>query len=257
MVKEKYETLTQSLRENLEKKDDIQALVFLGSTGSNADQWSDHDFFVITDPGKQEKYRMDLSWIPGEKIFYFQDTPHGLKVFIEPGHLLDFAVFDASEIFLSQVTQYKVIFDKTGVTREFGQIQQMTILRSQTHNAPREIQWGRILFYLYTAYNRYLRGEILSAYQLSHCKAMELVLRIVSPLQQPLTPSGDIMDPFRKFEIMFPAIAGKIHKTLSLDTPGFISAILILLEEILYPALDESQRKWGEWLKQYIQKGSR
>jgi len=28
------------------------------------DEWSDHDFFVITPAGEQERMRTDLSWLP-------------------------------------------------------------------------------------------------------------------------------------------------------------------------------------------------
>ena len=28
------------------------------------DEWSDHDFFLISQPGEQEALRQDLSWLP-------------------------------------------------------------------------------------------------------------------------------------------------------------------------------------------------
>lgn len=248
-----YQQYTTRLQASLESRSDIQALVVLGSAATGPDQWSDHDFFVITDPGCQEKYRQDLSWIPGKPLFFFRDTAHGLKVFIEPDHLLDFAVFDPGEIFLSQVTAYAVVFDKTGVCRGFPEIQQMTVLRSQTQQAPLEVQWGRLLFQLFTAFQRNQRGEKLSAHSLARAKSLDTLLRLLYTVSYPEVLPKDIMDLLRGAEQALPQWAGKMAKALEQDIPGVISGFLELCSEAVYPHLSPEQRQWGEWLRSFIQ----
>ena len=73
------------------------------------DQWSDHDFFVISEPGSQEYFRNDLSWLPDDRqiAFWFRETTHGLKVVYENGNLLEFAVFDFAELELAKADRFR------------------------------------------------------------------------------------------------------------------------------------------------------
>ena len=87
--------LTQSARQNPR----VVGLIAVGSMSEVAtvpDAWSDHDFFLIVQPGEQESFRTDLSWLPQPNTIAlsFRDTEHGLKVVYNNGHLLEFAVFD-------------------------------------------------------------------------------------------------------------------------------------------------------------------
>ena len=81
------------------------------------DEWSDHDFFVITPPGGQEELRNDLSWLPCRRSHRAlgTETDHGLIVIYDDGHLLEFAVFDLEEIALAGVNRYRVLLDRGGV----------------------------------------------------------------------------------------------------------------------------------------------
>ncbi len=80
-----YNQFTQELRLKLAGDDRITALIALGSMAQQdyqPDEWSDHDFFVVTIHGVQEDMRQDLSWLPhaDEIVFHFRETEHGLKV---------------------------------------------------------------------------------------------------------------------------------------------------------------------------------
>src|SRR5712692_1801052 len=103
MQPEEYRRFSERLREGLAGDDRVLGLVALGSMSGEPpgpDQWSDHDFFVISRPGEQERLRTDLSWLPDaeEIVFTYRDTPHGVKVFYRSAHLLEFAVFDLDEM---------------------------------------------------------------------------------------------------------------------------------------------------------------
>lgn len=62
-----YRAFTQALAGGLKADARVVGLVAVGSMAERdyaPDEWSDHDFFVLTRPGEQEAFRSDLSWLP-------------------------------------------------------------------------------------------------------------------------------------------------------------------------------------------------
>ncbi|MCP4416424.1 MAG: hypothetical protein GY805_07370, partial [Chloroflexi bacterium] len=62
-----FEQYNEQLRQKLADDPRVLGLVALGSMAQQdfqPDEWSDHDFFVITIQGVQEDMRQDLSWLP-------------------------------------------------------------------------------------------------------------------------------------------------------------------------------------------------
>src|SRR3954451_8401798 len=105
-----YRAFTEELRTRLTDDERVIGLVALGSMADrdySPDEWSDHDFFVITEPGGQEALRVDLDWLPRreEVALAMRETEHGLLVLYEDGHMLEFAVFDLDEIALAGVNR--------------------------------------------------------------------------------------------------------------------------------------------------------
>ena len=103
MTPDEYRAFTRELTKRLSADDRAIGLVAVGSMADRdyaPDEWSDHDFFVITPPGGQEELRTDLTWLPEHErvALSVRETDHGLLVFYEDGHLLEFAVFDSEEI---------------------------------------------------------------------------------------------------------------------------------------------------------------
>jgi len=110
MQRPDYERFTAHLRERLAADGRVVGLVALGSMSGEPpepDEWSDHDFFVISRPGEQEGLRTELSWLPDaeEIAFSFRETAHGLKVLYRSGHLLELAVFDLEELSVAAVAR--------------------------------------------------------------------------------------------------------------------------------------------------------
>src|SRR5262249_45257236 len=94
-----FAAFTAALVARLEADPDVIALVMVGSASGlppAPDEFSDHDFFVITRTGAQERFRCECAWLPdAESIaLSFRDTAHGLKVLYASGHIAEFAVFD-------------------------------------------------------------------------------------------------------------------------------------------------------------------
>lgn len=151
------ERLSQSARENT----DVLGLVLVGSAAETfrADEWSDHDFFLIVNPTCGEKFRSDLSWLPSvdEIAFSARETDHGLKVVYKNAHVLEFAVFEDIELELASVNSWAVPVDKTNITERVRAIQ------ARTNPRPfiLETEWGLFLATILIAIGRARRGEIL------------------------------------------------------------------------------------------------
>lgn len=114
------------LKNTLESKPEVIGLVFLGSSADllRVDEWSDHDFFVVTREGEAEKLRQNLSWLPDFKdiIMSPRETEHGLKVVYRSGHVLEFAIFNDSELELSSANHFEVPLDRANIKARMSAI---------------------------------------------------------------------------------------------------------------------------------------
>ena len=171
MLRDEYNGFSERLRERVAADGRALGLVAVGSMAAvdyQPDQWSDHDFFVVTAPGIQEELRTDMSWLPDADriVFWHRETDHGLQVFYDDGHLLEFAVFDLEELELAGVNRYRVLLDRGGVEAR------MAAVRTQTHARPRHDdthQFGKFLACVQVGAGRARRGEELSAAILDLC----------------------------------------------------------------------------------------
>ena len=160
---EAYQQYIDDLQESLELREDVLGLVLLGSTSNQShppDEYSDHDFFVVTRTGQQEHYRQDLSWLPDSEsiVFWYRETDHAVKVLYESGHLLECAVFDPEELKIAKVNDYRVVFDKANLQA----IVESTHYPEHPTLADRFL-WGQLLGHLVVGYGRLQRGEALIA----------------------------------------------------------------------------------------------
>ena len=181
-----YDAFTAALTESL--RDRVLALVAVGSMSSGPDEWSDHDFFVITAPGEQEGYRRDLSWLPDERriVLSFRETAHGLKVIYDDGHLLEFAVFDPEEIALASINRYRVLFDHADVTTRMAAL----AARPVTPDPRRD--FGMFLSGVLVGGGRARRGEELIG-------AVFVKSQAVRALAALLGGGDDAFEPLRRF----------------------------------------------------------
>ena len=88
-----YSAFTDALSRRLAGDPRVVGLVALGSMsgdGPAPDDFSDHDFFVLTRSGAQEAFRTDLGWLPGAEraVLVHRETEHGLKVVLDDGQLV-------------------------------------------------------------------------------------------------------------------------------------------------------------------------
>jgi len=99
MKANEYQAYTSALVKQLEADPRVIGLLALGSmarTAHQPDEWSDHDFYVVTEAGQQEWFRTHSEWAPDadKLVLWFRETEHGVKGIYESGHLIEFAVYD-------------------------------------------------------------------------------------------------------------------------------------------------------------------
>jgi hypothetical protein len=228
-----YHRFTARLQQNLSADERVIGLVALGSMSGEppaADEWSDHDFFVVTRPGEQERMRTDLSWLPdaGDIAFAHRETAHGLKVFYGNSHLLEFAVFDREELWLARVNRFQTLLDRGGVD------ERMRAVRGRTAQEPRpgvSWLWGQFLGAVLVGAGRYRRGERLSGRALLQSAAAYLVQLIAKP--------ADALDPLRRVEQTAPDAARDIDAALA--CPPAEGAVLLLRIAIAAGAPDAAR----------------
>ena len=237
-----YNGFTERLRVGLTADDRVLGLIAVGSMAAvdyEPDEWSDHDFFVVTAPGGQEELRADVSWLPDAHriVFWHRETDHGLQVFYDDGHLLEFAVFDLDELGLAGVNRYRVLLDRGGVEAR------MAAVRAQTRERPRHDdthQFGKFLACLQVGAGRARRGEELSAAMF----VKDLGLRFLVVLITRAVPAEDAsllddLDPLRRFDFVHPELARELVGLCRCETVAAALGLLDVAERELGPRRPE------------------
>lgn len=230
-----YKAFTQQLTTSLQQWDNVLGLVLLGSTANVShapDEWSDHDFFVITKKGVQEQFRTQYDWLPqaDQIVLAVRETQHGLKILYKNGHLLEYAVFDLDEIMLAKGNDYRVVFDKGGVAAAMQQI-------ATTSDGPVatavsvQRDMGMVLCLLVVGAGRVMRGETISGQVFIRTYAVD---HLLSALLHVLDASDhtrlDNLDVYRRFESAFPVVGHQINAALNREPVAVALGLLEVFE---------------------------
>ena len=243
--KKRFLEYSAELRLSLEKRDEVIGLVFVGSTADTerVDEWSDHDFFVITRPGFAERLRQDLSWLPRHERIAIapRETKHGLKIIYEDGQVLEFAVFDDSELEVVSVNSYSVSLDKTNITERMATI--ASIPKDPVFDA--NIEFQLFLSQILIGVGRARRGELLSARQFISSFAMNHALGLVrywiAPAAGKETDEDDL-NRFRRFEFQYPQIGNALAALQHLDVESSAKELLRVVTTLGQDHLSEIQQ---------------
>src|SRR2546426_10657724 len=213
-----YDRFSDRLHQRLAADERVLGLVALGSMSGDPppDQWSDHDFFVITRPGEQERMRTGLSWLPdGEQIVLaYRETAHGVKGLYRDAHLLEFAVFDPEETSVARINRFRVLLDRGGIDERMRALRERTS-RDLADRRPDPL-WssGQMLTALLVRAGRYRRGERLARRALAPPAANH-----PAPLRAFAVPSQnaralDTLDPLPRFEKAHPRLGRELDEAL-------------------------------------------
>ena len=238
--KDWYFEFSETLSANVASNPNLMGLVLLGSTAdtSRVDEWSDHDFFLITKEGLGEDYRQDLSWLPfADHIAWApRETDHGLKVVYDFGHVLEFAVFNDSELELAKVNSVAVPVDKSNLTARVEKLRQLSVPAAPADPAAKlQIDLELLLSHILIGVGRFRRGETLIAGEQIRSYLVPNLLNLITSWVEPAPGSAvseDNLNRFRRFEKRYPAAAEAITAALASDVETAARKILDLVESL-------------------------
>jgi lincosamide nucleotidyltransferase B/F len=227
-----FDTYTDHLRASLESARDVLGLVTLGSTADAAlrDEWSDHDFWVITEPGKQDKFVSDLSWLPdyGDIAIVVCHGKHNRTVLYRNRHQVEFAVFDVDGARLGKIERYQVLIDRGQIAELIDSVHQNTLQEAQVKPDALE----NLCATVWSACERYYRGELLSARQYIDGFAVNKLLGLIS-VGESDDERKDALDPRRRRELRSPALAAEVLAIRDETVPAAALRILEIAEREL------------------------
>lgn len=161
-VRARFLRYLDDLAEVARSRDDVQGLVAFGSTAdrNRVDEWSDHDFAWITAVGAQDRYRHDLSWLPGHERIALSVVEHhgGVKVIYDDGGRLEFGIAHVEAFSTWAGAPAEVIVGDEAVHRATASV---VARRPESElDAARELRL--MLTQIHSGVGRTRRGETLS-----------------------------------------------------------------------------------------------
>lgn len=236
-TKEAFLEFETQLTNNLQAHPDVLGLTFVGSAAdhSRIDEWSDHDFFLVTIEGKGEGLRQDLTWLPNHEqiAFHPRETAHGLKVVYQDGHVLEFAVFNDSELELASANSFLVTVDKSGnIQNRMSAIAERSATKVKETEYNPEAAYELLLCQLLIGVGRARRGENLIASE--HIRSWAVtalvgLIRFWEDPQQRTIHLSDNLNSLRRFEQQYPEFGLAIEKAQTLPTEACAKALLKIL----------------------------
>ncbi|MEY4499968.1 MAG: hypothetical protein RL319_956 [Actinomycetota bacterium] len=244
---------SSDLKASLEANSDVLGLVLVGSTAdtSRVDEWSDHDFFVVTKTGAAEGYRRDLSWLPQseEIVMSPRETDHGLKVVYSNGHVLEFAVFDNEELELASANTYEVTIDRSDI----GVRMQAIAEQSKPKIVDFEVEFEIFLGHILIGVGRDRRGEHLIAGQFARGMCLSSVLGLIRVSKSPLPGSEhkeDNLNRYRRFEQQYPNYASQLNEILQNSVEECFRDLFEFVLRVLRDELSPRQLTQADIVKQ-------
>jgi hypothetical protein len=245
MQLDQYRAFSATLTETLARDPRVVGLIALGSMAEQdyvPDQWSDHDFFVITAPGTQEAFRSDLSWLPdhGRIAFSFREDAHALRVIYDTGHILELVIFDEAEMDQAYANRYRVLIDRGAVTQRIAAAADRTAQRAQQGAGSDQLNMGMFLVNMLVGVGRYYRGERLSGHTFVKVYAQDHLLRLLAKyVPAPQHSLLDNLAPSRRFEQVYPELGAALDLIALLPPPAAATHLLDLAERSLSDSMPD------------------
>lgn len=253
MKLEDYHALTSQLEKTLNSRSDVLGLIALGSmagTERQPDEQSDHDFFVITDSGRQQHYRDTKDWLPYPErlVLHFQETNHGCKAIYDDGHILEYAIFDLEELNVARINSYRILIDKANLIDIMPSLQ---VTVSSAFDAQRT--FDTMISNILVGAMRAKRGETLSAHAFIKHHALYAFMTICWHQLSTDSPHQDSLDPFRRFEQQFPEIGQKLTSIMEASVQEAALALLQLSETHLSSRVENNRAEALKTIQSYIE----
>ncbi|MCA9929712.1 MAG: hypothetical protein KC419_14595 [Anaerolineales bacterium] len=258
MKKAEFDQLTTTLTNNLNNHPDVLGLVACGSMADQdyrPDPWSDHDFFVIVKTGTQSQFKQDLSWLPyaDQIVLSFQETEHGMKVLYRFGHLLEFAVFAEEDLDVVRLNRFATLIDKAAVDQVMTERARETAVSAAANPTSDHSLLGQFLANIFVGVGRYARGEQISGRIFVNTYAVGHLLKLLTRhFDAPEKSVLDNLDPYRRFERVYPEIGRQLNGALNRPTLPAASALLSLSETLLSDKISQFPHDAVMTIRNYI-----
>jgi hypothetical protein len=223
---------------SLATRGDALALLGLGSVGLEThrlDEHSDLDFFVIVEPGAQQRYIESLDWLAAAHplVWWFRNTVDGCKALSADGVFCEFAVFDVPQLQHIPYAPGRWVWRRETVDAALAQPQ----VPMPAH-ASSDAAWlvGEALSNLIVGLQRLARGETLSAMRLIQGHAVDRLIDLADEGMRrqgrragaPVSPQRDPFSRERRVEQRHPSLAPLLAAATGRGANGVASALAIL-----------------------------
>ena len=236
-----FESLSEGLADGVRSADGLFGLVLLGSASADAadrrDEWSDHDFFALIEPGRGADVRPDLSWLPGQDriVLTAREGEIGFVAVYEDGHVFEFAVAEVDELADAVAGDATVVIDDAEGSVA-GLIERARAKAAASDRFAPENDARLMLVKLLIGVGRVRRGEVLNGGQFIRTSAVQHLVRAIrGRFAERSTTLRDTIDPLRRFERDYPAEAGTIARILDAPVEDAARGLFQLGRELLEP----------------------
>jgi len=228
-----YQSFLDELTSTLEADPLVLGLVALGSTADDAsrDRWSDHDFWIITSPGNQSRYLDTFSWLPraADILITVGHGPSRRTVLYGDGHKAEYAVFDPEEAVSGKIERFRLLLDR----RDIGGLAESIRLQTRherTSALDRPDKLENLCILLWTAYERWARGERLSAQRYVQFSIDAFLDLLVAHEALGRPPVADELETRRRLEQIEPELGRELGRVVLL-APAEAGVVLIDLAQ--------------------------
>lgn len=242
---ERFDTLSAALATSVREREGLIGLVLLGSASDEArsrrDEWSDHDFFTLTEAGRGAAIRPDLSWLPDHDrlVLTAREGEIGFVAVCDDAHVFEFAFADADELDGARAGDATVVVDdESETTATLLALARARSSEADQFDPANDVRL--VLVKLLIGVGRVRRGERLNGNAFIRQWAVQLLVRAIrGRFDAESTELRDTNDPMRRFERDFPIWGARIAGSLDLPLEESALELYRLTREILEPGWDE------------------
>jgi hypothetical protein len=237
---DRFDSYLRELLDSCTENPAITGLVLMGSTAdrSRVDEWSDHDFAVVTSPEHVEELRGDLAWLPRHRHLAASAREHhdGFKAVYDDGAVIEFAVTDLAGLSTFYANDWEVAYGGAPV---------LSVMESVAAK-PVPDSGSAVVFLtaLLVGVGRARRGEALSGGASVRGLALEHLLVLLR------AEVPDNLDPRRRFEFAHPRLGAELVAAQELPVEECAREMLAIAERELAlppPAVTAVRSRLG-WL---------
>jgi len=251
-----YQDFLNELTSTLEADPLVWGLIALGSTAdaTSRDEWSDHDFWIITAPEVQSHYLDTYVWLPHAHNI-LMTVRHGVSyrtVLYRNKHELEYAVLAPKEAVGGKIDRFQVLIDRHDI-RSLAQSIKLQTHQQRTSGLVKSDLLEHLCLLLWTAYARWARGERLSSQRYIQF-AVDTFLDLLQAHDSfKMSSAADNLDPRRRLEQREPELGQELLRIGGLVSPAAGVALIDLAERKLLARTPELAWEKLSVVKEWLQ----